>query len=58
MPGDSLKGRRGGEWGKALEGGDICVLMGVHVVVWQNPMQYCRAIALQLKINSKKKTFL
>ena len=34
----------------------MCTL-GVHVVVWQNPMQYCRAIALQLKINSKRKLF-
>ena len=32
------------------EGGDILI----HVSVWQNPIQYCKAIILQLKINFKK----
>ena len=27
----------------------------IHVVVWQKPTQYCKAIILQLKINFKKK---
>ena len=26
----------------------------IHVDVWQKPMQYCKAIILQLKINIKK----
>ena len=29
----------------------------IHVNVWQNPLQYCKVISLQLiKINEKKKT--
>ena len=28
----------------------------IHVTVWQNPLQYCKVISLQLiKINGKKK---
>ena len=31
----------------------------IHVSVWQNPLQYCKVISLQLiKINEKKDTFL
>ena len=40
---------------QALEGGDVCVLIALHIVVWQKTTQYCKAIALQLKINSKKR---
>jgi hypothetical protein len=44
-----------GNGGQALEGGDICVLIALHIVVWQKPTQYGKAIALQFKINSKKR---
>ena len=33
------------------EGGDIVYLRMIHVGVWQKPIQHCRAIILQLKIN-------
>ena len=30
----------------------------IHVTVWQKPLQYCKAISLQLiKINEKKKNY-
>ena len=47
-------------WGREVGGG---IRMGnilnpwlIHVNVWQNPLQYCKVISLQLiKINEKKK---
>ena len=30
----------------------------LHVDVWQKPIQYCKAIILQLKINSKREGIL
>ena len=51
---------RGIGWGREVGGG---IRMGnilnprlIHVNVWQNPLQYCKVISLQLiKINEKKK---
>ena len=37
------------------EGSYICLWL-THVVVWQKPTQYCKAINLQLKINNNKST--
>ena len=56
----SLGRPRGMEWGGEREGGSG---WGTHVNpwlihfnVWQNPLQYCKVISLQLiKINEKKK---
>ena len=39
---------------KVLEGGDIYLWL-IHVVVWQKPIQYCKAIILYLKISKLKK---
>ena len=30
-------------------GGDICLLWLIHADLWQKPIQYCKAIILQLK---------
>ena len=48
-------GRRG--WGGRLRrvGMRVCLWL-IHVVVWQKPTQYCKAIILQLKINLKTHT--
>ena len=27
----------------------------IHVIVWQNPLQYCKVISFQLKLKKKKK---
>ena len=35
--------------GKAQEGGDICILQLIHIVVQQKPAQHCKAITLELK---------
>ena len=48
---------RGGEWGGRGLGGRFkrkgtCVYLRLtHVVAWQKPIQHCKAIILQLKIN-------
>ena len=34
--------------------GIYAYLQLIHVVVWQKPVQYCKAVILQLKINFKK----
>ena len=34
--------------------GTYVYLWLIHIVVWQKPTQYCKAIILQLKINFKK----
>ena len=39
---------------KVLEGGDIYLWL-IHVVVWQKPTQYCKAIILQLKLSKLEK---
>ena len=33
------------------EGGTYVHLLLIHVEVWQKPMQHCKAILFQLKIN-------
>ena len=50
---------RGMGWGGGSEGGSVWgTLMNpwlIHVNVWQNPLQYCKVISLQLiKIIEKK----
>ena len=35
--------------------GTYVYLWVIHVDVWQKPTQYCKAIILQLKINTLKK---
>ena len=60
MPCDNLERWNGGREGKEVqEGGEICIyiytqLWLILVDVWQRPIQYCKAIILQLKINFKK----
>ena len=47
------EGKAGGRW--VQEGGDMYLcLWPIHVDVWQRPTQYCKAIILQLKINTFK----
>ena len=47
------KGEGGSGWGTHVNPWLI------HVNVWQNPLQYCKVISLQLiKINGKKKALL
>ena len=40
---------------EAHEGGTYVHQWLIHVNVWQKPAQYCKAIILQLKINTFKK---
>ena len=44
--------RRGARWcgGKVREGGDIIYSWLIHVIVWQRPIQYYKAIILQLEV--------
>ena len=37
------------------EGGKCVFLQLIHVDIWQKPMQYCKAVILQLKINEISK---
>ena len=37
------------------EGGDVCTPMGDSCWFWQKPTQYCKAIILQLEVNTLKK---
>ena len=47
---------RGGRWEGGLGWGTDVNLWLIHVNVWQEPLQYCKVISLQLiKINEKKK---
>ena len=46
---DNLGGWDGGRIGR--EGTFLCLWL-IHVDLWQKPAQYCKAIILQLKINS------
>ena len=41
--------------GRFKREGTCVYLWLIHVDVWQEPTQYCKAIILQLKINLKKK---
>ena len=47
------------EVGGRLRREETCLYLWLmHVDVWQKPVQYCKAIILQLKINSKKEDIL
>ena len=53
---DSLESWAGaGDGREGHEGGDMCILWLIHVLVWQEPAQRCKAITLLLKINLKNK---
>ena len=41
---------------KVPQGGVVCVPMTDSLDGWQKPTQYCKAIILQLKTNSKKES--
>ena len=46
------------EWavgGRVKKEGTCVYLWLIHVDVWQKPTQHCKAIILQLKINTLKK---
>ena len=46
------------EWevrGRDRKEGTYVYLWLIHVVVWQKPIQYCKATILQLKINKNFK---
>lgn len=50
---DNLEGWEGWEGSGGFRGrGHIFWLL--HIAIWQQPTQYCKAILLQLKINLKK----
>ena len=49
---DNLEGWDGVGGGReVLEGGSYVYLWLIHVDVWQEPIQQCKAIILQLKLN-------
>ena len=49
--------RWGGRWEEGSGWGKHVHPWLIHVSVWQNPLQYCKVISLQLKyINNNKKT--
>ena len=48
----------GREMGGGPRGRRHVYLWQIHVNVWQKPAQYCKAIALQLKINNFLKRIL
>ena len=51
---DNLEGWLGvGGEREVQEGGTYVYLWVVHVVVWQKPTHYCKAIIFQLKVNKK-----
>ena len=41
---------------RAQDGGTHVHPWLIHVNVWQKPLQYCKAISLQLKFKKKEKT--
>ena len=43
---DGEGGGRGLQDGGHMYGADPCL---IHVNVWQNPLQYCKVVSLQLK---------
>ena len=46
---------RGGRWEGGSGWGTHVHPWLIHVNVWQKPLQYCKAISLQLKLKKKKK---
>ena len=55
VPCDNLEAWGGEEDGREVqEGGDILYLWLIHIDAWQKPTQYCKAIILQLKLNTFK----
>ena len=53
---NNLEGQEGVEDGREVQDGGIYVYLWlIHVDVWQKPIQYCKTIILQLKINKSKK---
>ena len=51
---DNLEGRDGvGVGGRLKKEGTYAYLWLMHVVVWQKPIQHCKAATLQLNINFK-----
>ena len=46
----------GGRWEEVKEGDSVCLWL-IHTDVWQEPMQYYKAIICQLKINLNLKNF-
>ena len=44
-----------GGWGRSERETIYVYLCILHIVVWQKPIQYCKAIVLRLKINFLKK---
>ena len=56
---DTLEGWDGvGGGGEFQEGGTYAYLWLIHADIWQKPTQYCKAIILQLKINTFFKILL
>ena len=53
---DDPDGWDGQGGGKRVQGGEHIVNPWlIHINVWQNPLQYCKVISLQLKLKKKKK---
>ena len=53
---DNLEGWDGvGDGREVPEGGTYVYIGLIHIDVWQKPTQHCKAIILQLKINTFKK---
>ena len=53
--GMTLRDGMGREVGGWFRMGNTCTPMAcmIHVNVWQNPLQYCKVISLQLKYTNK-----
>ena len=47
--GMTLRDGMGGRWEGGFRMGDTCTPMADSCVIWQKPLQYCKAISLQLK---------
>ena len=46
---------RGGRWERGSgAGGTFVYLWSIYVDLWQKPIQYCKAVIIQLKINFKQ----
>ena len=55
-PNNHLEGKDGVGGGREVqEGGTFVSLWLSHVLVWQKPIQHCKPIIFQLKINLKRK---
>lgn len=53
---DSLEGGLGWEvGGRVKRKGDHMYTWLIHLVVWQNPTQYCKATSLQVKTEKSEK---